>query len=763
MRYQYNICLAILLLLFGACSNTRFLAEDEQLYTGQKKMNISVNEEDMKTSDTRQLSQSVSGQKPNNSMFNRRVLPPIGLWVYNYWKIDEKGKIRRWIYNALVGEPVLISDINPELRAQKIENDLFDDGYFQARAWSKVDTSARNPSKAKVEYFVEVGSPYLYKQIEFDTLIESLDTSLNLEDFRDQIKTGDQFNVSKLADARSGVSTQFQNLGYFYFNKDFIEIDADTSLGNNHLNLLLRRSRELPQAALSEYKIDSIIVYISKSSDSTFSLLESSGLDDITIFAAGNYLRPKVIKEAVRFKSGDLYSHTAYQTTLSRLNNLGVFSYVRIKYEASGPDSLANLLNARIDLIMADQISINLATDIFTKSTGYAGPGVSVGISNSNAFRGAEQFQVDLKGSIEWQFGSKEENQLGSFSYELGVNSSLTFPKLILPESRDWTKNLVKQETSVNLNFDFLTRIEYYSMFSALTGLKYSWAKRQDIIHSFSPVYLNSVSLLETTPAFDSIVDENAYIRKSFEEQFIFGMRYDFTYDNTYKRQAQNVYVQLGARSSGNLLDLLAGIGKDASERPYKILNTYYSQFVKFTGDFRYYLNGYNKTLVGRFYAGIGIPYLNSDVLPYVEQFFSGGAYSIRGFDARSVGPGSFYDPESNYIDQSGDMKLEANLEFRFGISKVTKGAFFIDTGNIWLINEDENRPGSKFDSNTFYKQLAVGAGVGLRFDFSFFVLRTDFGFPIRNPYPQDGEYWVTGNGDALSNATFYFAIGYPF
>lgn len=763
MRYQTNICLVILLLLFGGCSNTRFLTEDQLLYTGQKKMHISVNKEDMKASSRRQLSQAGYSEKPNNSIFDRRVLPPIGLWVHNYCDAEEKGKVRKWFYNAVAGDPVLISDINPELRAQKIENDLFDEGYFHARAWSKVDTSARNPRKAKIGYFVEVGFPYLYNQIEFDSLIGSIDTMVNLEDFRTQVNTGDQFNVQKLTDARSEVTTQFQNQGYFYFNPEFIELDADTALGNNHLNLMVRKKSKLPQAVLSEYKIDSIIVYISKFSDSIFSVLEPSGLDDITIFATGDHLKPKVIKEAVRFKSGDLYSYKAHQNTLSRLNNLGVFSYVRIKYETSSPDSLSSLLNARIDLIMADQISLNLETDVITKSTGYAGPGVSVGVSNSNAFGGAEKFQVDLKGSIEWQWGPKEENQLGSFSYEFGINSALTFPKLILPERRDWSKNLVKEETSVNLNFEILSRIEYYSMFSTLTSLTYGWAKKQAIKHSFSPVYLNSVSMLGTTPVFDSIVDENIYIQKSFEEQFILGMRYDFNYDNTHKRQVQNVYLQLGVSSSGNLLDLLSGIGKDESQRPYKIINTVYSQFMKFTGDFRYYLNGYDKSLVTRLYAGVGIPYSNSAVLPYVEQFFGGGAYSIRGFAARSVGPGSFHEEESTYIDQSGDMKLEANLEFRFGLSRITKGALFIDTGNIWLINEDENRPGSKFNFDTFYNQLAVGAGVGLRFDFNFFVLRTDLGFPIRTPYPQDGEHWLTGNGSALSNAMFYFAIGYPF
>jgi outer membrane translocation and assembly module TamA len=300
-------------------------------------------------------------------------------------------------------------------------------------------------------------------------------------------------------------------------------------------------------------------------------------------------------------------------------------------------------------------------------------------------------------------------------------------------------------------------------MFSALTNLKYSWGKNQALRHSYSPVYLNSVSLLATTPAFDSIVEENIYIRKSFEEQFIFGMRYDLTYDNTHRKQPQNLYYSFGLSSAGNLLDGFASLRQSESGRPYKILNTIYSQHLKITSDFRYFLNGYNKTLAMRLYAGLGIPYLNSSVLPYVEQFFSGGAYSIRGFTARTLGPGSFFDEENSYIDQSGDIKLEANLEFRFGFSRITKGALFLDVGNIWLQSEDENRPGSQFNFNTFYNQLALGTGVGLRFDFNFFILRTDLGIPLRTPYVQDDTNWLAGKGKPLSRAIFYFAIGYPF
>lgn len=764
MRCQANIALIILILVLGGCSNTRFLAEDQLLYTGQKKVNISMEPEDMPSSTRRQLLQSGSPQKPNNSLFNRRVLPPIGLWVYNSWQNDDRTKFGNWLYNTLSAPPVLVSDINPELRAQNIENDLFDQGYFRASAWSKVDTSARNPRKAMVEYFVEVGPPYRYHEIEIDSAVESIDTLMNLDDFREQVQSGEQFDVKKLVQARSGVSSQLRNLGYFYFNQDLLQLDADTALGSDQLNLLLTRNEGLPEAVLSKYTIDSILVFISKSSDTAVSDLEPVPYKDLSIYMPGNYLKPEVIDDALYFKSGDLYTQSAYRRTMTRLNTLGVFSYVRINYQLAGPDSLSNLLNVRIDLVIADQINLNLETDLVSKSTGFLGPAAKIGVSHTNAFKGAERINVDLKGSFEWQWGSKEESQLGTFSYEFGINSGLTFPKLVLPGDKSSVGSIMYQETSVQLNFDIMNRVEYYSMFSTLTSYKYSWGKRREIRHHYSPVYLNSVSLLETTAAFDSVIDENIYIRKSFEEQFIFGMRYDFSYDNTYIIQPHNVYFQTGVSTSGNLLDLLAGIGKDEDNRPYEILNTVYSQYIKLTSDFRYYLNGFGKTLAMRLYAGLGIPYRNSSVLPYVEQFFSGGAYSIRGFTARTVGPGSYQEEEeSSYIDQSGDIKLEANLEFRFGISKITKGAIFIETGNIWLINEDENRPGSQFDFNDFYTELAVGTGVGLRFDFNFFVLRTDFGFPLRTPYVQDDSNWVSGAGDLFSNAMFYFAIGYPF
>jgi len=586
---------------------------------------------------------------------------------------------------------------------------------------------------------------------------------LLMDHVRELIHPGDQFNLEKLTRARSELSKQVQNRGYLYFAPEFIALHADTSLGLHQMNLEIRKKPELPPEVLARYEIDHISVHISRPSDSAQVFMDTVQYEDLCIISSGDYMKPRVLNASVFFRKGELYSRDAYERTLTRLNSLGVFSYVRISYETPADNSLIRRMDVRIDLIMADPISSEFEANVVTKSTGFTGPAVSLAVTHGNALKGAEKIHLRLHGGIEWQWGQKVEGQLGTFSYDLGVGTGLTFPRLVLPGRNDKNLSRLIQQTSINVEANLLNRTAYYKMVSSKINLAYNWGKTREIQHSFSPVYINSVNLLATTPAFDSIIEDNIYIRKSFEEQYIVGAKYEFSYDNTYKKQAFNFLYHGGISTSGNTLDLFNSIGKNPADRPYTSLKSVYSQYIKLTNDFRFYLNGFNKTLVLRVYAGLGLPYLNSTVLPYVEQFFSGGAYSVRGFTSRSLGPGSFYDAESNYIDQSGDVKLEGNLEYRFGLSKVLKGAVFLDAGNIWLVNEDEGRAGSKFEFDTFLRQLAVGTGVGLRFDFNFFVLRTDLGFPIRTPYVADDSHWLIGTGKAFSKPLFYLAIGYPF
>ena len=357
MRIGSSICTVILFLILSGCSNTRFLTDDEVLYTGRQKVNITTSQKGTNSSSVKMYVNSASDHKVNNSLFGRRILPPIGLWVHNYWSVDDQKKFGRWMHKKLSASPILLSDVNPELRAQKIESDLFDLGYFQVNAWSVIDTSSRNPKKARISYFVDLSPPYTYNKVDFASDKESIDTLLNRAAFRKQIKPGDQFNLEKLTSARNGLSRQIQNQGYFYFTPDFIGLNADTAIGLNQLNLEIREKQELPPEVLARYEIDHIDIHISRPSDTAFSISDTTFIGDLSIISSGDYLKSTVLGKAVFFNKGELYAYDTYQSTITRLNSLGIFSYVRISYETSGEDSLVRQMDVRIDLIMADNIS----------------------------------------------------------------------------------------------------------------------------------------------------------------------------------------------------------------------------------------------------------------------------------------------------------------------------------------------------------------------------------------------------------------------
>jgi len=764
MRNISIIIIFYILMVLTGCSNTRFMTKNEVLYTGRQDVKIINSHNIPHARPVENYVKSITGYKVNNALFGRRVLPPVGLWTHYYWKQDSKKKFKSWIYKTLSSYPVFVSDVNPVLRASKIENDLFDKGYFHTKAWAVIDTNSRNKHKARVSYFVDLEPPNFYGKVGIDTLMDQIDTLMSNDKFMTEIRPGDQYNLDKLKASRADLSRRIQDIGYFFFIPDFIALRADTTLEINILDLSIGKQKDLPQAAVASYKINNIVINNIQGIDTTASKRDTAYFEGITIISKGDLLKPNVLLNSLYFKKGDTYSYNQYQSTIARLNNLGVFKSVNISYLQNKDDTLARLLDVKVDLIMSDNINLDIEGDLATKSSGYIGPLFSTSVSHGNAFKGAERLKVGLTGGFEWQWGVKSDDQIGTYSYQFGLNSGLTFPRIILPFRHGKSGSMLLQRTSVNAELSLLNRTAYYRMFSFKTNLNYQWSQNKNIQHSIYPIYVNSVNLLETTAEFDSVVNENIYIRKSFEEQFIIGPKYEFSFNNTLTKKTNNFLFQGGIATSGNLIDLVAGIGKDPSERPYYFFNNIYSQYLKFTTDFRYYRNGFNKSVVFRLYAGLGMPYGNSAALPYVEQFFSGGAYSLRGFQARYLGPGSFYtDDQSGYIDQSGDLKLESNVEFRFDMSKLMKGALFIETGNIWLTNEDENRPGAKFNFNTFYDQLAVSTGFGFRFDFTFFVMRADFGMPLRTPYKTDGKNWLFGTDKILSGTLFNLAIGYPF
>jgi outer membrane protein assembly factor BamA len=749
------------------CSNTKFLAGDQLLYTGRNAVFVGDSSK-FKDPRVKQITGSVTAFQPNNSVGGKRILPPFGLWFYNYLKPEEK-KTPGLLYRTFAKAPVLISTVNPEVRSRKLESELFGSGYFHSVVWAEIDTGKRNPQKAAITYYVRPGTPFRYNTISLAPPHDAVDSIIGSFEPDLSVSPGDIFDLGTIKSETKKITDRLQDSGYFYFNQGQVKITADTVQTPYGIDLRIGKSEELPRRAGMKYFIDEISVRISGETavPGTLPVIDTTEYDGISIISQDLQFKPGVLSRAVYFREGDSYSTTKHLRTMAHLNSYGIFKFINVRYTPD-PDSLINQLDMLIELAPMKDISLDLEANVVSKSTGFSGPGFAATLAHGNLAGGANRLQLKLDGGVEWQWTSKTASTLGTVSYNVGLSSSIVFPKLIAPSFLINHERFNLPQTSVTLGFEFLNKIQYYRMVSVNLGFGYQWRNSDKITQKFFPVFINSIDLLETTPEFDTLISDNPYIRKSFEEQFIVGMKYDFTYDNSLTKQPNGFYFSAGASTSGNLLDLVKRAFNEESERPYSTLGNVYSQFIKLSTDVRYYRNINNVSIASRFYAGAGIPYTNSVVMPYVEQFYSGGSNSIRAFVARSLGPGGLVpaadiDPDSLIIDQTGDIKLEGNLEFRFRMSKALHGALFIDAGNVWLLNTDEARPDAEFRFNKFLDQLAVGTGIGLRFDFSFFILRTDIGFPIRRPYKTDGSNWLWGTDDIWKNGVFNLAIGYPF
>lgn len=750
-----HLVIVMAAILFYGCSNTRFLTGDQMLYNGRNKIKIIGNENKKTIKKAKEIASQVTYAEPNNSLIGKRVLPPFGLWYYNYRRPAE-GEKGGFLYRKIKTEPVLITNVNPALRCQKVDSELFANGFFQSETKFTLDTARNNPRKAKISYYIQIGKPFLLDKIQNPPALDSIDTLINKYTADLNLKTGDIFNLENIRNEKRKLASKLVEEGYYFFSPENIEIIADTSKIPFRINLLIRKSQQIAPFVAKKYTINRIEVHLKElpgeKPDTVF-------YDGLYITGQTGYLKSETISRSILFRKGDIYSETKHKGTIPLLNNYGVFEFVKMQFTVS--DSAAQKMDLLVDLSPKKDVSLNIEGSVQSKSSGFAGPTSEITLAHSNIKKGANHLQLKAFGGFEWQWGKGDENDLGANSYNAGLNSSIIFPRLLVPfKNLRENKSLISKSIG-SLGFEFVNNVRYYRMNSFNAGFGYQWKIKKKITHNFNPFKVNMVSLQKTTAEFDSIVNNNPYVKKSFEEQSIYGMEYNYTFDgSTAKRNG--FYFQGTISTSGNLLYAINQFGKN--ERPYKFLGEVYSQFVKTSVDLRYYTQTTKKGWVFRIYAGTGVSYGNSVVMPYIEQYFSGGSNSLRGFTARSLGPGSYKPVDYNgIIDQTGDIKLEINSEFRFPMSDILYGALFVETGNVWLLNPDENRPGAQFNFSTFANQLAVGTGAGLRFDFDFFVLRTDLGLPLRYPYETGNNHWIESAGKMFSSFKFNLAIGFPF
>jgi outer membrane protein assembly factor BamA len=451
---------------------------------------------------------------------------------------------------------------------------------------------------------------------------------------------------------------------------------------------------------------------------------------------------------------------------------IGVYKYANARFALA--DTAKNFLDVQLFLTPLKKISLSAELNGEVKSNNFAGPGLKLIYKNRNAFHGAELLTVTLGEKFEMQFSGESKGQT---SFQTTLDAKLAIPKVVpFRFVRRSLKSYVPK-TEIAAGIGLFSRVNLYDLSSFNTSLGYSWKPNKKMTHFLRLIEVSYTNLSNTTEEFEDYLDENPTVRKSFEEQFIMGGGYDFINSNILGANSRNsLYLGESIDLAGNMTSVVSSLingHRPDPDDPYVLLGLPYSQFVRLKSELRYTYNLNKKhQFAWRLITAAGIPYGNSSTIPYIRQYFVGGTNSVRAFIARSIGPGSFDSSGEGadvYIDQAGDIKLESNLEYRFDIYKFFKGALFTDVGNIWLVNEDPQREGGRFNINSFYRELAVGSGLGLRFDFNYIMFRIDIAVPLCKPYLPEGSRWVINQMDLGSSAwrkenmVWNFAIGYPF
>ncbi len=756
------------LLFFSACSTTKKLAEGEVLYVGVKKMKIETPAK-VKLNGTQKS--GVTGPlsvKPNNPLYSPYVRTPfpIGLWVYN-WNIKKEKGFKWWLYRKLAKKPVLISDVQPELRLKMVETNRKIFGFYGIRSRYEIIPKKRNPRKARISYRVDLPEPFRYGTIQLWGWQPDMDTIVRASMRFSELKTGEQYDINILNEERQRISDRLRNRGYYFFQPDYIEFLVDTTVGNKIADVRISLKQGIPANAFQVYKIRNVDVVLT--GNEGLGGLDSMVCDSVKIiYEPPVTLKSNVLVRAVKVRPGQTYSAIRQSRTQAAFVQLGVFKFANMTITV--PDSIGrNVLDMQISGDFALPIETEIETDVSSKSNNLLGPGLTLGVTNRNMFKRAETFGVRLTGSYEWQIGGNKEATGNSGlmnSYELGLNFNLSVPRLLIPRFLQ-SKRDRREQTQFQIGTDLLNRHNYFRMISFWGSATYDFNSSYRNYHSVVPFKLNYTYLLRTSQAFDSVTLRNPAVAQSFRNQFIPSMSYTYTYDRTATyRNPNRLFWQTSLTQAGNIIagvQYLAGNHKGEGKR---ILKNRYSQFLKLTSE----LIGYkavdnNNQLAMRLMGGIGYAYGNSKVMPYSEQFYIGGSNSIRAFHIRSIGPGSYHPVETkySYLDQTGDIKLEGNIEYRFKIYERFRGALFLDAGNVWLLKKEEQRPGGEFRVKGLPKEIALGTGFGLRYDFSYIVIRADLGIPIHAPYAtgKSGYYNITGS--FWKGLVLNLAIGYPF
>lgn len=762
MKYISQIIpLLLAVLIVGSCSSTSSVPEGDQLYIGLKPIEYKEYEKNDHFYAVQEEVEAALATAPNGAFFGssyHRTIP-YKLWIWNNFSNSET-KLGKWIAKTFGSAPVLMSWVNPELRTSVAQSVLRKHGYLGGTVSYMVEQQ-KNPKKAKIAYTVNMNELSTVDTLEYVNFPSLSDSLIRLHVDEARIKPGDPFDVSALDAERSRLSTLFRNNGFYYYQPSYASYLADTLAVPGKVHLRLQLADNIPAAASHKWYIGKMNVNIMK--QSMEQLRDTFTYRRLTLAFNGKKppIRARLLLRHLRLLPKQQFSYDAYMESADRLSNSGQYSSVQFAFTPQDTTALCDTLDMTVSCVLNKPYEAYVETNYSNKINGRTGPEIVVGFKKKNAFRGGEVIDLNLHGAYEWQTNGQGSDYN---SYEYGTDLSVSFPRMIVPFLKPY-RYYNTPTTTVRASTNVVKRPGYFKMHTASGDWTYKWQPTDRKKHEFSPLTIKYQHLTYATHKFDSIMYATPYLYATMQDIFIPKMIYSFTYTSP-KKYRNPIYWNITASEAGNILSLgYMAAGKKWGDEGKEMFKNAYAQFFKIESDFtKTWATGLKSQLVGHINVGLVYSYGNMKATPYSEQFYVGGANSIRAFPVRSVGPGSYYTDVArlSYLDQTGDMKFLANLEYRFNLFGNLYGAAFIDAGNVWGLKDDGYRSGARFKLKNIAKEMALGTGVGVRYDLEFLILRLDWGVGLHMPYDtgKSGYYNIRRFKDSHS---LHLAVGYPF
>lgn len=754
----------LLLWMTASCSVSKFIPEGEYLLDDVK---VVSDDKAVKPSD-------ISGynrQNPNSSWFSLVKVP---MHIYSLSGTDTTRWINRFI-QKLGDKPVIFDEEAAERSREDMQSALHNMGYMQADVRLRKETRKK---KLRLKYLVHPGPAYRISHWDYDIQDDSV--RRYMAGYASQLMhEGMRFDVNTLDQERQQMTNHLQDRGFYRFNKEYVTCTADTVRGTHLVDLTFHIA---PYDATSHttharYRIGEVNVVtdfdMTRAMRQDFARFDSLHYKGLNIFYRERpFLKPEVLSQNIAITPDSFYSDSRLQHTRSSLGRLHAIKYTDIRFQEDAADS------TRLDchvLLSRNKVNSFSAELEGTNSAGDLGAAASLSYQNRNLFNGSELFTFKVRGAYEAVTGLQGYSNENYVEY--GVEASINFPRFLFPFISAEVRQRTQATSEIGIQFNSQERPEFGRRAASVTWgyrwtYKRKWQHRVDVL-DLNYVYMPWISSTFREEYLDNPENSNSILRYNYENLLIMKAGYGFTYhsDGRESRTASNnsYSIRFNIESSGNLLYAFSHMlnATRNEDHQYTVANIAYAQYIKtdidFTKSFRI---DHRNSIVFHVGMGVAYPYGNSRILPFEKRYFSGGANSVRGWSVRRLGPGSFAGNDRNidFINQSGDIKLDLNLEYRTKLFWKLNGAFFVDAGNIWTIRDYEEQPGGAFRFDSFYKQIAVSYGLGLRFDFDYFILRFDAGMKAVNPaYRNSKEHYPLIHPDFGRDFAFHFAVGYPF